>query len=57
VKINTCRREALLRVPGLGPETARRILEFRKERRITRIEDIGVKGRRSEKAKRYVIFE
>jgi predicted DNA-binding helix-hairpin-helix protein len=57
VKINTCRKEALLRVPGLGPETVRKILEARKERRITGLEGIGVKGKRIEKAKRYVIFE
>jgi predicted DNA-binding helix-hairpin-helix protein len=57
VKINACRKEALLRVPGLGPETVRKIIEARKERKITSFEDIGVKGKRIEKAKRYLIFE
>lgn len=57
VRVNTAEREALLRVPGLGPDTVRRILERRRERRIMRIEDLGIKGKRLEKAKSYVIFE
>ncbi len=57
VRINTSDREALLKVPGLGPDTVRRILKMRCERRITCFEDLGIKGKRSEKIKRYVIFE
>jgi predicted DNA-binding helix-hairpin-helix protein len=57
VRINTSDREALLRVPGLGPETVRRILKMRLERKITRLEDLGIKGKRLKKIKSYVIFE
>jgi predicted DNA-binding helix-hairpin-helix protein len=57
VKINSCRREELLRVPGLGPETVRKILVARKERKISRLEEIGLKGKRGDKAKHYIIFE
>jgi len=57
VKINSDDRNALLRVPGIGPETASLILKTRKEKRIRRLEDIGLKGKRLEKAKKYVIFE
>lgn len=57
VRINTSDREVLLRVPGLGPETVKRILNTRRYRRITRLEDIGVKGKRIQKIKDYVIFE
>jgi len=57
VRINTSDREALLRVPGLGPETVRRILKIRLERKITRLEDLGIKGKRLKKIKSYVIFE
>jgi predicted DNA-binding helix-hairpin-helix protein len=57
VRLHSAEREALLRVPGLGPETVRRILEARRQGRITRIESLGVKGRRLERLKRYVLFE
>lgn len=57
IRVNTAEREALLRVPGLGPDTVRRILKRRRERRIMRIEDLGIKGKRLEKTKSYVIFE
>jgi predicted DNA-binding helix-hairpin-helix protein len=56
-RINTSDKEALLRVPGLGPETVKRILNTRRDRRITRLEDIGIKGKRIQKIKSYVIFE
>jgi predicted DNA-binding helix-hairpin-helix protein len=57
VRINTSDREALLRVPGLGPETVKRILKMRRERRLGSIEDLGIKGKRAAKVKGYVIFE
>jgi predicted DNA-binding helix-hairpin-helix protein len=57
VRINTSDREALLRVPGLGRETVKRILNTRRDRRINRLEDLGIKGKRLEKIKSYVIFE
>jgi predicted DNA-binding helix-hairpin-helix protein len=57
VRIHTSDREALLRVPGLGPETSKRLIKLRREKRITRLEDLGVKGKRLEKIKSYVIFE
>jgi predicted DNA-binding helix-hairpin-helix protein len=57
VKINRSDREALLRVPGLGPETVKKILKMRTERKITCPEDLGIKGKRADKIKRYMIFE
>ncbi|MEW6003008.1 MAG: radical SAM protein, partial [Nitrospirota bacterium] len=57
VRLNTSDREALLRVPGLGPYTVRRILKVRRYRKITRLDDLGIKGKRLERVKRYVIFE
>jgi predicted DNA-binding helix-hairpin-helix protein len=56
VRINTSDRESLLRVPGLGPETAGRILQARRECRISRLEDLGLKGKRLEKVKGYVVL-
>lgn len=57
VRINSADKEALLRVPGMGPETVSLVLKERKERRITRLEDLGLKGKRLEKIGRFVIFE
>lgn len=57
VRINTSEKDKLLRVPGLGPDTVKRILEGRKEGRISCADELGVKGKRLEKIKRYVIFE
>ena len=57
VRVNTADRETLLKVPGIGPETVRQILKFRRERRLTRPEDLGMRGRRVEKVKKYVLFE
>jgi len=56
VNINRASRFALLRVPGLGPITVKRILEQRKSARIRHIEDVGKVGVRLEKAKNYLAF-
>jgi predicted DNA-binding helix-hairpin-helix protein len=56
VRINTSDRESLLRVPGLGPETVGRILQSRRECSISRLEDLGLKGKRLEKVKGYVVL-
>jgi predicted DNA-binding helix-hairpin-helix protein len=57
VKVNTSGKEALLRVPGFGPETVKKIIAARREGKIASLEDLGMKGKRTEKAKNYVIFE
>jgi len=56
VNINHTPRFSLLRVPGLGPVTVKRILEIRKHRRIHSIEDVGKVGVRLEKARQYLTF-
>jgi len=56
VNINRASRFALLRVPGLGPLTVKRILEQRKSARIGYIEDVGKLGVRLKKAKKYLQF-
>jgi len=57
VRINSADREELLKVPGLGPDTVKRIVKMRRQGRIRRLEDLGMKGKRAEKTKGYVIFE
>jgi predicted DNA-binding helix-hairpin-helix protein len=56
VNINNASRFALLRVPGLGPLTVKRILEQRKSARIRCIKDVGKVGVRLKKAKKYLTF-
>ncbi len=56
VNINQASRFSLLRVPGLGPVTVKRILEQRKAGRIRHIENVGKVGVRLEKAKQYLTF-
>jgi predicted DNA-binding helix-hairpin-helix protein len=56
VNINRASRWELLRVPGLGPVTIKRILQQRKAARISRIEDIGKVGVRLRKATEYLVF-
>lgn len=57
VRVNTAEREALLKVPGIGPDTARAIVRARGVRRLGGIQDVGVKGKRAAIVGRYVIFE
>jgi len=56
VNTNQASRFALLRVPGLGPVTVKRILEQRKTGRIRHIEDVGKVGVRLKKTKQYLTF-
>jgi predicted DNA-binding helix-hairpin-helix protein len=56
VDVNRATKFSLLRVPGLGPVTVKRILEQRKKGRIRRIEDIGKVGIRLEKAGKNLAF-
>jgi predicted DNA-binding helix-hairpin-helix protein len=55
VRINTSDKEALLKVPGIGPETVKRILEIRREGKITRLDTLCLKGKRLEQIRNYVI--
>jgi predicted DNA-binding helix-hairpin-helix protein len=56
VEINNASKPLLLKVPGLGPITVKKILEMRKEGRIHRIEDLGKTGARFEKARNFLTF-
>ena len=56
VDANRASKFELLRVPGLGPVTVKRILERRKQTNLKRIEDVGKVGVRLEKARKYLAF-
>jgi predicted DNA-binding helix-hairpin-helix protein len=54
VRLSKAGREELLRVPGLGLESVRRIIQVRSEGRIGAIENLGIKGKRLQKVRSYV---
>jgi len=56
VNINRASKSSLLRVPGLGPVTVKRILQRRKQSRMGSMDDLGKVGARLEKAKKYLTF-
>jgi len=56
VDANLAPESSLLRVPGLGPVTVKRILQGRKQSRICALQDLGKVGVRLEKARRYLSF-
>ena len=56
VNINKASKLSLLRVPGLGPVTVKRILQQRKQSLIRSIEDVGKATARLKKAKKYLTF-
>ncbi len=57
VRINSACREDLLKVPGFGPQTAAQIIRIRGEGPVRRLEELGLKGKRLEKARPYVVCE
>jgi predicted DNA-binding helix-hairpin-helix protein len=56
VNVNRALKFELLRVPGLGPLTVKRILERRKNARLRDIEDVGKMGSRLQKARKHLTF-
>jgi predicted DNA-binding helix-hairpin-helix protein len=56
VDVNRAGKFELLRVPGLGPVTVKRILERRRFGRLRGLSDIGKVGVRLAKAGNYVVF-
>ena len=55
VRLNTASKQELLRVPGVGPTTASRILKARGSGKLRDLEAVGLKGMRLRKASRYVV--
>lgn len=56
LNVNRASRLELLRVPGLGPVTVKRILDLRRRQGIRRLGDIGRPGVRLRKAQAYLAF-
>jgi len=56
VDINTAPRWMLLRVPGIGPLSAKRILEYRTQSRFRELDDLRPLGIRVHAARPYLYF-
>ena len=56
VNVNSAAKEQLLRVPGLGPISVKKIIKLRKIHLLRDIQDIGVKGKIRAKASKYIVY-
>jgi predicted DNA-binding helix-hairpin-helix protein len=57
VRLRSADRQSLLRVPGIGPITAGRVLQRRREGVLRDLRDAGLRGERLRKASPYVVAE
>lgn len=57
VEVNTASREALLRIPGIGPETAARILARRRQGRLRTLADLGLRGDWAQRAAPFILLD
>ncbi len=56
IRINHADREMLLRIPGIGPIYAARIVRQRRSARISTLETIGLRGKAAQEAQKYIDF-
>ena len=56
VEVNRASREELLRVPGLGPTSVGRLLEWRRQGTLRELDDLGKAGAVAERAAPYVLL-
>jgi len=57
VEVNRASRRRLLRVPGIGPRSAKRILRMRKQARLRDIRDLRVSGAVASRAAPFVLLD
>ena len=57
LNINLAEKEELLRIPGIGQITVKRILKLRKIHLIESLDCTGIKGKLKEKAQKYCYFK
>lgn len=57
VEVNRASREALLRVPGLGPRTVSRLLHWRRQGRLRELEHLSRAGAVAERAAPFVLLD
>jgi predicted DNA-binding helix-hairpin-helix protein len=56
VNINRADKQSLLRIPGIGPETVKKIITLRKQSRICRVDSLPMVRKYREEAAAYVSF-
>lgn len=57
IEINRATREELLRIPGIGPRSARRILKLRKETKFRYLEDLAKIGAVANRAAPFIMLD
>lgn len=57
VEINTAEREKLLKVPGIGPKSAERIVKLRKKEKIRSLETLRELGVAVKRAKDFILLD
>ena len=55
VEVNLASYSTLLKVPGIGPESARKILQYRRHARITQAEELRVLGIPMKRSKKFIL--
>jgi predicted DNA-binding helix-hairpin-helix protein len=56
VNVNRADKQSLLRIPGIGPETVKKIITLRKQSRICRVDSLPMVRKYREEAAAYVSF-
>jgi predicted DNA-binding helix-hairpin-helix protein len=56
IEINRASREQLLHIPGIGPRSARRILDMRREGKVHRMEDLRAVGAVTQRAAPFILL-
>jgi predicted DNA-binding helix-hairpin-helix protein len=56
INVNHATKDELLKVPGIGPESARKIMEQRKKTRIRGGDELPIRGKRRVAVKDYLVF-
>jgi predicted DNA-binding helix-hairpin-helix protein len=57
IEVNRASREALLRVPGIGPLSARRILQLRRTCKLRTLEQLARLGANAERAAPFILLD
>jgi len=57
IEINTAEREQLLRIPGIGPVSAKRILQVRRQRKFRYLDDLKAIGAVIRRAAPFVLLD
>lgn len=57
IEINTAEKEKLIRIPGIGPKSANRIIQFRKKEKIRDLETLKGLGVVIKRAKDFILLD